>query len=190
MTSRDLQFFNPLTKTLSSKRIFSQTWGRCPSNNNLGCHSVVFNCQGIYLQDASMWFSWWQFHTGVWSHGMSKFGHVGYLMAFSVTVQRYRWPQTQVIQELGKLEAYVCASFGSYLGHIKDILSLPCVCGMPYAARRNGISFHTYVILLDIRLRTISGRDILFGRVMWLGRISAVLRSLMLAVPRHCLSSM
>lgn len=40
---------------------------------------------------------------------------VGYHAAFSLMIQIYQWPNTQVVQKLGKFESHVHASVGIHL---------------------------------------------------------------------------
>lgn len=98
------------------------------------------------------------------------FHHKNHLLVitrkFSVMVPRYRLPQTILIQHLGKVEIYVCASFRIHPWSMDENPSLSCVRRVPCAARRNGASrCGTYIILLDVWLMSDSMRDIVPGHV-------------------------
>lgn len=60
--------------------------------------------------------------------------------AFLTTVSIIRRPQTQVDQQLGKLEAYVYASFEIHPWGMTCIISLLHVPPLPYAGSKNDVS--------------------------------------------------
>lgn len=108
---------------------------------------------------------------------------------FSAMVPNYRWPQTQVNQRLGEVEAYFYASIGIHPRFISDSPSLPCVRWLLYVARRKFGSFsRTYVSLLSVLLALDSVKTAVCKVFMRPGRTSALLRPPVLVAPRHHLT--
>lgn len=109
-------------------------------------------------------------------------------MAIFVMVPVYQGLRTQVVQQLGKAEDFVCDSLEIHPVLMSGIPSLSYVRHLSYVARRNGVSFcRTYIVLLDARLRFNRGRNMILRRVVQLQHISAGLRPLVLVVHIHCL---
>lgn len=105
---------------------------------------------------------------------------------FLVTVSIYQWTHGQDVQQLEIVGAYDYAWFKIHFRHMNCNLSLSFVCHLPCAATRNDpAKSRIFVILLDVRLRSDSGREMVYGRKIRLRSTSEVLLLLVLVKVRH-----